>query len=345
MKIYDCFIYSGEKDLLEIRLHELGDYVDIFVICEATTSFTNKEHEIKEIELPVNLQIYKHKIRHIKVSDMPRDQDPWINESYLRNSIKRGLQDADYNDLIILGDADEILRKEIVHGISEKIENSLFGFKLNLYYFHFDYRCIEGPEAECIWNLGARYNFIRDLDLHKLRYETRAGIIETKSISDAGWHFSYFLDRDGTINKIKNFSHQEYNKDEFLESINIEYIISEKKDLYGRSEFKWDIIMDKSLPDCIFRNEKYQKYIFIQSYKSLMILFGKSLAKNHQVNKNNQDFYLSEKSKYNSSIEEHINEIKRLNYKIDSIYNSLCWKCTSPLRIIDRLLNLIKRIK
>lgn len=45
MKIYDCFTFFNELDLLEIRLEELYNYVDYFVIVEA-----NKTHagEIKE---------------------------------------------------------------------------------------------------------------------------------------------------------------------------------------------------------------------------------------------------------------------------------------------------------
>ena len=39
-KIYDCFTFYNEFDLLELRLSEHYDYVDKFVICEA-----NKTHQ------------------------------------------------------------------------------------------------------------------------------------------------------------------------------------------------------------------------------------------------------------------------------------------------------------
>ena len=35
MKIYDCFMFSDEKMLLDIRLNVLNDYVDQFVIIES----------------------------------------------------------------------------------------------------------------------------------------------------------------------------------------------------------------------------------------------------------------------------------------------------------------------
>ena len=34
MKVYDCFTYNGELQVLQIRLKELADAVDTFVIVE-----------------------------------------------------------------------------------------------------------------------------------------------------------------------------------------------------------------------------------------------------------------------------------------------------------------------
>jgi len=42
-KIYDCFSFFNELDLLEIRLQELYDHVDYFVISEA-----NKTHSMTQ---------------------------------------------------------------------------------------------------------------------------------------------------------------------------------------------------------------------------------------------------------------------------------------------------------
>jgi beta-1,4-mannosyl-glycoprotein beta-1,4-N-acetylglucosaminyltransferase len=41
MKIYDCFTFYNEFDLLEIRLEELYDVVDYFVIVEGNRTFQN----------------------------------------------------------------------------------------------------------------------------------------------------------------------------------------------------------------------------------------------------------------------------------------------------------------
>jgi len=39
MKIYDCFPFRNELDLLDLRLSEIYDHVDHFVIVEATSTF------------------------------------------------------------------------------------------------------------------------------------------------------------------------------------------------------------------------------------------------------------------------------------------------------------------
>lgn len=41
-KIFDCFLYNGEDNLLEIRLNYLEKYVDFFVIVESCQTFQGK---------------------------------------------------------------------------------------------------------------------------------------------------------------------------------------------------------------------------------------------------------------------------------------------------------------
>ena len=47
MKVYDCFTFFNELDLLEIRLNELDNVVDYFVLVESKRSFQNKPKEIQ----------------------------------------------------------------------------------------------------------------------------------------------------------------------------------------------------------------------------------------------------------------------------------------------------------
>jgi beta-1,4-mannosyl-glycoprotein beta-1,4-N-acetylglucosaminyltransferase len=51
--VYDCFIFFNELDLLEIRLNELDDIVDKFVLVEADRTFQNSEKSIFISNLPL----------------------------------------------------------------------------------------------------------------------------------------------------------------------------------------------------------------------------------------------------------------------------------------------------
>ena len=67
MKIYDCFTFYNEYDLLELRLKEHFDYVDYFVIAEANKTHQGRD---KEFLLEQNWDRYKDfhdKIIHIKL--------------------------------------------------------------------------------------------------------------------------------------------------------------------------------------------------------------------------------------------------------------------------------------
>ena len=45
MKIFDCFIFNHEVELLEIRLNILNDYVDKFIITEGDMTFSGLPKE------------------------------------------------------------------------------------------------------------------------------------------------------------------------------------------------------------------------------------------------------------------------------------------------------------
>ena len=49
-----------------------------------------------------------------------------------------------------------------------------------------------------------------------------------------GWHFSYYGDINNIKDKIKNFSHQEFNKPEYLDDIKIQKQIDNYDDLFFR---------------------------------------------------------------------------------------------------------------
>ena len=54
-------------------------------------------------------------------------------------------------------------------------------------------------------------------------------------IKNGGWHLSYFGDSHIIKNKIQNFSHQEFNKEEFIDENKIKERINNSKDVFDRN--------------------------------------------------------------------------------------------------------------
>ena len=59
MKIFDCFIYSDEEMLLDIRLNTLSEYIDKFIIVEA--NYKHNGDKKKKILILKNLKNLKIK--------------------------------------------------------------------------------------------------------------------------------------------------------------------------------------------------------------------------------------------------------------------------------------------
>ena len=82
-KIFDCFIYFDEKDLAEIRINILKDYVDYFVICE---SKQNHRGEPKKLNFPIEkFNKFKDKIIYLTFDDFPKFETTWERQNYQRN--------------------------------------------------------------------------------------------------------------------------------------------------------------------------------------------------------------------------------------------------------------------
>ena len=71
MKIFDCFTYFEEIELLELRLQTVYSVVDFIVLVEANRTFTGKEKEFVFEKNKHKFSDFLDKIIYIKVEDMP----------------------------------------------------------------------------------------------------------------------------------------------------------------------------------------------------------------------------------------------------------------------------------
>jgi hypothetical protein len=261
-KVYDCVLYNGETEALEIRLHELGDVAHRFIVVESITTFSGLPKMPNFDPTDPRIVPFSARIRHVVVTDMPRTDDPWLREAWQRNAVLRGVPDAVGDDLVLISDVDEIPRATIVEDMARDTANSIFGLRLALYYFFVNYRNVEGPEAAITWTVAATKDQLKNIAPNDLRRAVREGNVPARIISDAGWHFSYLMDEAGVRRKIAAYSHQEFNTDSFLSSINILKTIRHRGDLFGRPGYRWHLIDPTELPAWLRANQRALSRLF-----------------------------------------------------------------------------------
>ena len=129
-RIFDLFLYNGESDILYIRLWKLYPFVDHFIICFPSLTFSGLKNEISFSPYELDFKKYFDKVyihffdssKVNKSNDSDSGPSSWDREHATRNALRDGLELFNPNDgdTIIMGDIDEIPNDD---GIKYIIEN------------------------------------------------------------------------------------------------------------------------------------------------------------------------------------------------------------------------------
>ena len=276
MKIYDCSLFYNEFDLLDLRLAELYNHVDHFVIVEATSTFQAQPKPLLLKENWDRYAQYHDKMIHVVVDDSPRDpNNAWTNDHFQRNAIVRGLVDADPEDICIIGDGDEILRPEVVDAIRANPKD-IMGFRTPYFNFKFNYMLVDNSESYCVWITACKRKFLEkpeDFRAQRFQLTTLPMDYEDDSIKmyeHAGWHFTYLGDDEFVKNKIRSFAHTELNYEELLAKIDVQDMIARGVGFNPLDSRPFvQVAVDEYFPKTILDNsEKYQDKILSGTAKS-----------------------------------------------------------------------------
>lgn len=276
MKIYDCFTFYNEYDLLELRLEELWDTVDYFVIAEANQTFRGNLKKFNLEEHWSRFEKYSEKIRYIKVYDMPAGDNAWQREFHQRSSLDRGLFDLKSEDLVIVSDSDEIPRPSSIKYIKEDSpENVRYCLCHPIFYFKLNYLLVK-PLSRQINIKATRAKAYMGAKLERDCFNYIPGTIE---LEHAGWHWTYFGDSDFARIKIKSFSHSETDIPKIVDNIDVEKMIEQECGLgwdTNQESFK-KINVDSYYPRTITQNlEKYKKFIAENATHSIYDFYPKN---------------------------------------------------------------------
>jgi hypothetical protein len=244
MKIFDCFTFYNEYDLLELRLKEHWDHVDHFVIAEA-----NKTHQgyAKTFLLEESWDRYKdfhEKIIHVKVDDMPTHENAWVLENFQRNAVARGLGSATSEDIMVVSDCDELTRGEAFDFMRED-DHQIWTTRCPMFYYKLNYMMI-APQNYYINTVAARVGAgYKPQDMRNMTMQfSRLPIdyVDDKLITlgHGGWHFTYFGNTEHAANKLRNFAHQESNH--WADKIDVDEIIARKGGIDPNSQERFEYV-------------------------------------------------------------------------------------------------------
>ncbi len=255
-RVFDCFIFFNELDLLDIRLEECFDSVDLFVICEATKTFRDAPKPLFFAENKARYARYQDKIRHVIVDDMPTGGDPWQREFFQRNALKRGFHDANPEDIIIISDCDEILNPAMLRYVRD--HRGYFLFDMPMYQFYLNMMAV--PNG---WNKPFAYSYYlhdRVPDYNRIRqvpeqiFEQFAG--DNHRLSPGGWHFTFLGGAGKVIEKIRAYSHAEAWQQGMLQPGRADRQMMMLKDV-GGGRFLEFCEVDASFPASIRRRQHH----------------------------------------------------------------------------------------
>lgn len=289
-KIYDTFSFFNELDILELRLNILDPYVDYFVITEANITHSGLPKPFYYEDNKERFAKWYDKIIHVKVTDVPTNfnwlpDKPYTGsfddkclvsifkfistttlfdkgcvshkgelhygrDFYQKESCRRGLEDAQDEDIIMFSDVDEIPNPAVLKRLSEFFDpTQLYMLQQNSYYYYLNML------KETDW-LGTRigiWGMIKDVSWNQLRKDRQ------NLIPAGGWHFSFQGDVDKVRKKIESYSHQELNTEEI--KTHLQERMDSGTDPYDRGRLT-KVTIDQSFPQYIRDNiHQYQHMI------------------------------------------------------------------------------------
>jgi len=261
MKIFDCFMYFDEEQVLDLRLNVLYQNVDYFVIVESTYNHKGEKRNLlfnsKKFEKFNDKIIYlvydkiPQLVEPIKETDNEREKDgkyimnALYRENAQRDFILEGLKSAKKDDLILISDVDEIPKLSSVN--LNQIKNEIILFKQDMFYYKYNLSLPNfkwtGTKAVKRKNLVSpqwlrnvkdrKYPFYRvDTFFSDKKY------INIQIINDGGWHFSNIKSPEMIEHKLRSYlHHREFDQ--------VSLSIKEINELVKKKQAIYDLRVDK----------------------------------------------------------------------------------------------------
>lgn len=258
MKIYDLFQYSGEDDLLEIRLNTLSEIIDKFYIVESRLTHTRKEKPLYFLESGYRFNSFKDRIVYID-SDYCKYSNAFYNDWAARMVLFNSLPDEDC--IIHHSDLDEISNLDSFKNVLEDF-NRPVSFVTNYFFFCLDLWARRSNDAIIMKKSWVRDDFYRYRDARSKNF--------FKIIDTFSWHYSSVGTPENIAKKWRAFAHSSEVQDVYKDPEYIKGQIKRKAgswDIHAKDdELKLIEHIYPNLPKYLIENKDKFKHLFYEYY-------------------------------------------------------------------------------
>jgi len=283
MKIYDCFNFFNELDILELRLNILYDVVDYFIIVESDVTHSGESKPFYFDENKERFSKFSDKIISYKVFDTPKDftnlptskdqeldniyryceitssfnthtQPDYGRDFFQKESVRRPLINCEDDDIIMISDADEIPNPELIAQYSKmKLDTTIYSLNQITYYYYLNIL----KQTDWFGTKLGKYKNMKRYSFNEIRNNPTL----SQRISDGGWHFSFMGGADMVKKKITSYSAREMASDLVIN--NLSNNIDNNIDPFHRGSLT-KVNIDSSYPKYLLDNiSKYTHMIKI----------------------------------------------------------------------------------
>jgi hypothetical protein len=303
--IVNCFPYVGQKELLELRIRLLENYVDQFVIIDADRAHSGIHQDFSCNRILDELGISKEKIKIIELNLPGQDteKDSSIREMLQRDEIAKHVPK---NSLCYVTDADEIpdpLFFNYYTGVLK--ENPNYVIKVPMVHLSTRADLVlekEGIDQQNMSSFLCFSELFTNCTVSEMRNgKTRLGGVirhpylflnDNGKIENAGWKFEWMGDRESRKEQYRNSalydSHSTLGRRVRLEYIDEYEPQTNAPEIMGSKEFTLKDYSISSLPSIIFENVKYKNFLLPErkqiSKSQSPLEFGQNLLPHIKLN-------------------------------------------------------------
>lgn len=205
--VWDAFMFYNELDMLELRLNELSDVVDRFVLSESPWTHQGAAKPLHFQENRARFAAFADRITYVS-ADRRLGLLPWDQEYYQRECLADGLAEAAEDDMLLLCDVDEVPRAENLRALlnAPAVRTRLTGLSMVNFNYFINFASLQPFIRPVLLPVA----MARALGLNGARYVTcRGGPQIVPTAQNAGWHFSWLGGVETVWRKLQSFCHVE----------------------------------------------------------------------------------------------------------------------------------------